>query len=347
LGAVHAVLGYWTTKRATPATVVMPTGTGKTETMLALLVAARPTRLLVLVPSEALRAQIADKFETLGVLQELGIISSTALRPVVGRIQHRFDDTETASQFTERCNVIVSTPPALNQCAPEVRDAILSACSHLFVDEAHHVAARTWSEVREAFAERPVVQFTATPFREDGRHLQGRSVYSFPLREAQRQGYFSEIDYTSVIDFDDVDRELVRVSVDRLRNDLGQGYDHVLMARVNGIPRAKAVLDQYAEAAGDLNPVIINSRMPKKQQTAALKALRSRESRIILCVDMLGEGFDLPALKVAAVHDPHKSLGVTLQFIGRFARTSTNGNFGGASTWIHRVNCCDRFRCTC
>ena len=40
----------------------------------------------------------------------------------------------------------------------------------------------------------------------------------------------------------------------------------------------------------------------------------------MVCVDMLGEGFDLPALKVAAIHDPHKSLGVTLQFVGRFAR---------------------------
>ena len=35
---------------------------------------------------------------------------------------------------------------------------------------------------------------------------------------------------------------------------------------------------------------------------------------------MLGEGFDLPALKVAVVHDPQKSLAVTLQFIGRFTR---------------------------
>lgn len=36
IGAVHAVLGYWTTKSPEPATVVMPTGTGKTDTMLAL-----------------------------------------------------------------------------------------------------------------------------------------------------------------------------------------------------------------------------------------------------------------------------------------------------------------------
>jgi hypothetical protein len=63
LGAVHVVLGYWTTNPSQPATVVMPTGTGKTETMLALLAAALPERLLVVVPSDALRGQLAAKFE--------------------------------------------------------------------------------------------------------------------------------------------------------------------------------------------------------------------------------------------------------------------------------------------
>src|SRR5207248_9222069 len=38
--------------------------------------------------------------------------------------------------------------------------------------------------------------------------------------------------------------------------------------------------------------------------------------------DMLGEGFDLPQLKIAAVHDSHKSLAVLLQFTGRFTRTA-------------------------
>src|SRR5450759_138711 len=107
---MHAVLGYWTTKRTTPATVVMPTGTGKTETMLALLVAARPSRLLVLVPSDSLREQVATKFETLGVLQKLGIVSNSALRPVVGHVQHGFTTVITATAFAETCNVIVATP---------------------------------------------------------------------------------------------------------------------------------------------------------------------------------------------------------------------------------------------
>ena len=39
---------------------------------------------------------------------------------------------------------------------------------------------------------------------------------------------------------------------------------------------------------------------------------------------MLGEGFDHSELKVAAVHDNHKSLAVTLQFVGRFTRRGEN-----------------------
>ena len=45
---------------------VLPTGTGKTETMLATQVYRRLDRLLVLVPSDALRRQIAKQFISLG-----------------------------------------------------------------------------------------------------------------------------------------------------------------------------------------------------------------------------------------------------------------------------------------
>lgn len=73
-----------------------------------------------------------------------------------------------------------------------------------------------------------------------------------------------------------------------------------------------------------------------KRQRLALSQLRSRETRIVVCVDMLGEGFDLQELKIAAVHDPHKSLAVTLQFIGRFAR-SGDEQLGEASMFVPRV----------
>lgn len=336
LGALHAVLGYWTTRRKTPATVVMPTGTGKTETMLALLVAAQLPRVLVLVPSEALREQVSGKFERLGVLQELGIVPASTLRPVVGRISHAFGSTENAHVFASACNVIVATPQALSACTVEVRETIANLCSTLLIDEAHHVAARTWSSVRDLFSSKDVVQFTATPFREDGRFLQGKMVYEFPLREAQNQGYFSTIDYTAVMDLRDLDQAVARQAVARLSRDVDAGYDHVLMARVSSIVRAREVKQVYDAVAEQFHPVIINSQMGKKNQQAALNALRQKESRIIVCVNMLGEGFDMPSLKIAAVHDPQKSLGVTLQFIGRFARTSPSQQIGEAAIFVAR-----------
>ena len=51
--------------------------------MVAMLVTARPELLLVVVPSDALRHQLAMKFESLGALQAAEVIATSALRPVV------------------------------------------------------------------------------------------------------------------------------------------------------------------------------------------------------------------------------------------------------------------------
>lgn len=334
LGALHSVLGYWTTNASQPATVVMPTGTGKTETMLALLATGRIARLLVIVPSDPLRAQIGGKFETFGILQSAGVLSKTALRPIVGQVRHAFTTVENAEAFAKRCNVVVTTPQALDASPAPVRAALLACFSHLFVDEAHHVAAPTWRRIRDEFDGRRVVQFTATPFREDGRHIGGRMVYAYPLRSAQQAGYFSSIDFISVLDLGDHDRAVATRAVSRLRDDLAAGRDHLLMARVGRIGRAAEVLPIYEDLAPDLMPVVIHSGGNRERRAAALQAIRDRSSRIIVCVNMLGEGFDLPALKVAAIHDPHKSLGVTLQFIGRFARHGDT--IGNASVVVGR-----------
>lgn len=335
IGAVHAVLGYWTTSPSQPGTIVMPTGTGKTETMVALFAAAQTERLLVVVPSDALRTQIAEKFETLGVLQENGVIGLGATRPIVGQLSKKLQSADSVRQFAASCNVVVATPSALFASAPDVHQAFLGHFSHLFVDEAHHVEAATWRRIRDEFANKSVLQFTATPYREDGRHLVGRIVYTFPLREAQEQGYFSTIDYLSVVDFENPDLAIATEAVERLRSDLAQDLDHVLMARVRRIGRAREICELYESIAPDLAPVVLYSKLPAKDRREALAALRARSSRAIVCVDMLGEGFDLPALKVAAIHDPHKSLGVTLQFVGRFARVADE-TIGNATVVVGR-----------
>ena len=64
--------------------------------------------------------------------------------------------------------------------------------------------------------------------------------------------------------------------------------------------------------------------MSELEVSRRLDELRSGRSRIIVCVNMLGEGFDFPELKIAALHDAHKSLPILLQFTGRFTRTSAD-----------------------
>lgn len=66
--------------------MVLPTGTGKTETMLAALIYRRLPRVLVMVPSDALRGQISAKFLTLGVLPLASVVPQEIAKPRVAVI---------------------------------------------------------------------------------------------------------------------------------------------------------------------------------------------------------------------------------------------------------------------
>lgn len=336
IGALHSIVGYQSSGLTEPGIVVMPTGTGKTETMLAWLVAQRPERVLVVVPSSALREQIASKFETLGILQQEGIVGSGAMRPRVGRVAGRFDSEEKAATFVAACNVVVATPHAIHASEASVRQAFFSEFTHLLVDEAHHAPARTWTEIIRAFGERPVLLFTATPYRRDGLTLPGRVIFRFPLREAQKEGYFSTIDFTAVLDLDDDDEALARAALARLRSDLEAGHGHLLLARVGSKPRADEIYELYSRLAPEFAPKVIYDSLRASERDAAIRAMREQSSRVIVCVDMLGEGFDLPTLKVGAFHDTHRSLSPMVQLIGRLARTSSPVPIGTASVFIRQ-----------
>ena len=329
IGALHAIGSHWSLNQ-TPATVVMPTGTGKTETMLAALIGEIRGCLLVVVPSSALREQTENKFLTLGLLRHLGVISDDIRHPIVGTLTKRPRNPDELDIF-EHCHVVVATMSAVSQgTAVELGPHIAHSCTTLIVDEAHHVAAKSWSSFRGHFNERRVLQFTATPFRRDGCLVDGDVIYSYPLRRAQEEGYFKRIQFDPVCEIEGIeaDRAIAKKAVDQLWADLDKGLDHILMARCDRITRAKELLAIYEEISPQHHPILVHSDDPAAYER--LKRLFKRKSRIVVCVEMLGEGFDLPQLKIAAVHDTHKSLAVLLQFTGRFTRTAS-GNIGDAT----------------
>lgn len=325
IGALHAALAH-ATRSESPATIVMPTGTGKTETMLALNAQQQFEKLLVVVPTDALREQIASKFETFGVLKQQECLDPAAEYPLVLRLAHIPTSPADVDRLFASANVIVTTMHIAGRADAEVQDRLAHNASALFIDEAHHIGAPTWARFRGLFIDRtpplPIVQFTATPFREDGRRVDGDFIYTYPLAKAQAENYFKPIRFEAINGLDQADADLAIAEKlgEVLAADLHAGLNHLAMARCTTIERAKALHQIYWRLYPHWRPAIVHSRQAMQDRRKNLDALMGFESRIIICVDMLGEGFDLPELKIAALHDPHKSVAVTIQFVGRFTR---------------------------
>ncbi len=341
LGALHAISAYFSSERnIDPATIVLPTGTGKTETMLSTLIYQQCKKVLVMVPSSSLREQIFEKVLTLGCLPELGVVPIKCNLPYVVKVKTGIRSPEEAHELTNNCNVIVATASILNSSDSDAINALCEQCSHLFVDEAHHISANSWSSIRDRFSEKRVVQFTATPFRNDKNSLGGKIIYNYTMGEAQKAGYFRTVNLCPVEEYfeENIDWAIAERAIAQLRQDLENDYDHLMMVRVKEKKRTQSLFEIYNNMASDFEPIVVHSDFTQTKNRECLAQLLSRQSRIVICVDMLGEGYDLPNLKIAAIHDHHKSLAVTLQFIGRFTRTSAKQNIHEASVIVNTAD---------
>ncbi len=166
------------------------------------------------------------------------------------------------------------------------------------------------------------------------RPTEPKGVFAFSLKAAQDQGYFKPIAFKPVVEFDPErkDAAVAEAAVEQLRKDAHLG--HILMARVSSIPRAKAVFEYYKRFE-EFSPVQIHTGITSTSERDEIRRkLLSGESRIVVCVDMLGEGFDLPELKIAAFHDIRQTLPITLQLAGRFTRSKPDV---GNATFIANI----------
>lgn len=181
IGALHALMAHIENPKE-PAIVVMPTGTGKTETMLSFLVANKCEKVFVVVPSDALRKQTYRKFHSLGLLRKIGIVPSDICMPIVKCVETQLDKDEWI-KVVEESNVVITTMALANLMPTEIIKYLAANVSHLFVDEAHHSQAETWNKFINSFSSEKVFLFTATPFRNDGQRIKGKIIFNYPLRK--------------------------------------------------------------------------------------------------------------------------------------------------------------------
>jgi len=296
--------------------VSVPTGSGKTAIAAAAPYIAQAGRVLVVVPSKDLRQQIAETFESQLILREIGVLSGDGT-PSVMQVTGRVDSWAEL----HRADVVVAIPNSISPAYYPTNPAPQDLFDLLIVDEAHHAPAPTWQAILDHFTPSLGLLLTATPQRRDGRRVPGDMVYHYPLRQALDDGIYKPV-HPVVLDVPagatkaDVD-ELIVGEVAQLATSPEHATSTVLI-RAASIARAQVLAEMYCGAG--VPTEVMSSRTPLAVRADMVERLRAGELHAVAVVDMLGEGIDLPSLRIAAYHDKHKSLNATVQLIGRLVR---------------------------
>lgn len=323
LGAIHAVASHFTIDEDTPALVTMPTGSGKTVVLIIAPFLLLAKRVLVISSSILVRGQIVEEFRFMHTLKNLKVIPENFKSPNVEEIKSPIESKEIWVQL-KKYDVVIGIP---NSISPGLANENHSPENDFFdlilVDEAHHTPAKSWSTILDYFPNAKKILFTATPFRRDKKEIPGKIVYNYPLSRAQKDKIFGSIQYYPVKPDSNVDNDLaLALEAEKIfKLDKESGLEHYVMVRTETKKHAAELEKIYSERT-TLRLKKVDSSKTYPYIIRTIKSLKSNKIDGIICVDMLGEGFDFPNLKIAVLHKTHKSLAITLQFIGRFARTN-------------------------
>ena len=175
-----------------------------------------------------------------------------------------------------------------------------------------------------------MVFLTATPFRRDRRRIRAELVYHYSIGKALDDGIYRPVEYHAVAhdkNRANQDKLLCQAAAQVLSSEKALGNDAKVLIRTDNVGWSARLVKLYGNAGVKVEAVDYTKSLAENDAT--LKNLRSGALDGMICVGMLGEGLDLPELKIAVLHSAPRSLPFTLQFVGRVART-TSAHVGDA-----------------
>jgi superfamily II DNA or RNA helicase len=297
----------------------LPTGGGKTLVFSYITRNAVNSgrRVLILVHRSELLRQASNTLTRWGVAH--GLISPR--HPMTGQM------VQVASVAT------IVRPARLARMAPP--DLII-------VDEAHHTVAGTWQKIIEAFPRARLLGVTATPSRMDGRglgvHCGGYfdALISGPSVQDLIDGGFLakprvfasprhlNLDGIRTRAGDYAQEQLSRaVSNREIIGDAVAHYARICpgkpaIAFCASIAHAQMVTEQFTR--GGWRARRIDGGMADGERTAIVSALAEGDLDVMTSVDLVSEGFDVPACSAAILLRPTQSEMLYLQQVGRALR---------------------------
>lgn len=347
------------------ALVVLPTGTGKTGLMGIAPYDISNGRVLIITPQTVIRdsvigsldplyrknfwlfTRVFDNYSELPTVIEYEksltyevIQSADIVILNIHKLQERLDSS------------------LLKRVEPEFFDFII-------IDEAHHSEANTWKRALTYFNNAKVLKVTGTPFRSDGRTIEGKEVFTYGLGKAMERGYvksLEKIDYIpgkvyltldknseelytidqireiglrdedwirrSVALSTESNMSIIEQSIKLLNEKKGKtGNPHKIIAVACSIWHAEQLKELY-EAKG-YSSSIVHSELEKHERELEFAKIESNQVDIVINVAMLGEGYDHKFLSIAALFRPYKTLLPYAQFIGRVLRSISEEDVKG------------------
>lgn len=209
---------------------------------------------------------------------------------------------------------------------------------YIFIDEAHHAQANTYSKVIKHFHPEQQLSVTATPKRMDGKDITeicGPVVYSLELEEAIARGLTAGVDYRLCLDEIEKIQAFLdngeAVSWNKLNTEIFvPKRDEEIIATVQ---RGTADLSdpttiyfcrsiRHANRIVKLLPdaTVVHSKLSVNEVDRRLRKFRRGELKTIVAVDMLNEGIDIPRTDVVVFLRSTRSWTVFLQQLGRGLR---------------------------
>lgn len=213
------------------------------------------------------------------------------------------------------------------------------------VDEAHHAPSTAFSSLLHSLEPNFLVGLTATPWRADDRTLTelfGDPAFTMDIVEGMQKGYLANVDYRMLTDGIDWERisELSRqgltvgdLNKQLLLPDRDMAMVDLVYEKFSKMSQAKALAFcrsiDHAErlrplfSARGMRAAVIHSQMPREQRFVNLSSFRAGQLDLLISVEMLNEGIDIPDVNLVAFMRVTHSRRIFLQQLGRGLRVSS------------------------
>ena len=310
--------------------VQMPTGTGKTHLMAAVIRERLAEGVLVVAHRRELIEQIQQTLQAFGLIMDNGEWRMENIPLTKGESQVMVLSIQWLAKHLEE----VEMKPGL-----------------IVVDEAHHALAKTYRMLWEKWPNAQFLGLTATPCRLNGApftDLFDCLLQSDDIMDFIRKGWLSDFEYVSVCPDS--------VQLDKIRHLTKRGadgdYQVKEMATVLDVPESVAhVFDSYRHYAWGKKGIVyaidrthaehirdcfkshgvscckIEAATPAGERNRLVEAYREGRIDVIVNVDIFSEGFDCPEVEFIQLARPTLSLSKYMQQVGRGMRRSEGKDF--------------------